>query len=845
MKNNGFKKKRRFDIFIIMLVLIILGFALSIDRGVINNLPDNIWINEEMAKDIMLNVFAAQASVSTLGIALISILGGIVKDKIYGISISQYLMEDRPLIFKHKVNIIIQLILIVFSYIFMSLEIFNLLIGIFFTSIIIVCMMVWDIFIIFYGNEYIRKEIHEYFLSIFDKSKSRSIDKRKTLLKSIKKDTLISVDIGDTVVLKENLNLFSDILEKISLNYYDDNNEVFEQWEDSVSDIFNKILKDGDINKIIIVLENIQSMYEKCNDINNNTNIKDINIHLNILDNVARYIFLGMANIILSESDDYHIIFNLEYYLYDNLDFKYIEGKLVPANNNYLNIYSGRIYYEILNKGIHNYNPRRLFEVKKWLYKEIEQLISYNSFKGFKQEKIKQLYTQLYQYTRVLIDNGENQVLEETLFRVIDDIGYEYNEEKIEYIFIILIYLYYLINIESLADDKLKNDCRDLIKSNIIRIKNFLFSQYRFKVSKEFIEKATVILDRWEMMPEEEAKCFVMYRAIEEFIIFYILERNYNVVDLTNQIKTLIEGKERSIYMNIIDNSLVKKYTEFINMFYNKNINEEQCQEKMDLLKISITNLYKEREIIISKENIKIDKELNTIKTQIKDICIKNIESTTKIFNKNKTECTISKEVKLLNLKSEIELLNDNNIKNYINSIINRNLVMNILETTKGRLKEEVLNNGNKEILQRFFSLKRNIYVDTLIGYRSNFYGLEGELEFDFREFEKDKFKIKSQSQYCSNCIVAIESSKFYFNVKDIEVKMKCPTIDELGDDVKIKSDGDYLYRLNDIYIPFTKDELERYINNCKRLVTIEAKIEYGFSDDIIGVGVFIDNNKK
>ena len=879
MTNTGFKKKRKFDKFMLVAILIILSIGLALDMGIINDLPDIIQINGNK-NEIMSSVFSAQVSVTTLGIALISILSGIVKDKIYGIGISQYLIEDRPLIFKHKASIIIQLILIIFSYIFMSLEGFNFLVSIFFISIIIVSIMVWDVFIIFYGSEYIRKEIHEYILSMFKCVKFKKDDKRKSILKGIKKDTLIFIDIGDTVSIKENLDLFTDILDVICVNnqqkennkiinkfhvdliqifnkmlksndinenideLYADMEEILNIFEDIIVDIFNRMLKDSDINKNIIALENMQNLYDKCNEINKNLEIGCLTVHLNILDKVARYIFSAMANIIALDSDDYRIIFDLEYSLYDNIYFKEVENRMIPYNNTYLKIYSGRVYYEILNKGIHNYNPKRLFEIKEQLYNRVENMISYYTFKYNENEKISQLYIQLYQYTRVLIDNEENKILEKTLFKLMDNTEYNYKKEKVEYVFIILIYLYYIINIEDLADNKLKNSCKNLIENNKQRIYNFLLSGYRFKINENFIEKSKSILGQWEMMSEEGIKCLVMDNAIEEFLIFFLLQKNYNLDSLTKEMRILVEDKEYSIYTNINKNKFIlEKYKSFINMFYNEEISEEQAKEKIDMLKMSIINLYKEREIKRSKNNIKTEEELNEFKIKFKDACMHNIESKIKVFNQNILDSNIkSTTVDLLNLNTPIELMNENIIKNTISTDIDTNFTRILVTIISENLKKLNSSNDNKEVLQKFFDLTKSakINMDTLIGYKNNFYPLQDYLVYDFIEFEKDKFKIRANS--CNNFIIGIDSSKIYLNIKEIIVDIEKLNMDNIYNKTQVNEKGEYLYEVSsDIFVPFTKTELEEYIDNIRRIVTVKANIEYAFETDIIGVGLFIN----
>lgn len=807
--------------------------------GMSDILPSAIIIKDNMRKDIMLYVFAAQVSVSTLGIALISILAGMAKDTAYGISISQYLMEDRPFIFKHKVNIILQLIIIIFSYIFLALDGYNFLICTFFVSIIIIAMMVWDVFSIFYGSEHIKEEIYEYFIEIFSVSKYKKNDKRITLIRGLKKDTLISIDIGNSVVLKENLDMFNSILSRLPLNINDKNiNKILNQFEDDLSDIFNKILKEGDINKILIALENMECIYKKCNEINKNTRNKNIKIHLSILDIVSKYFFVGVTKIISLESSDYLILFRLEEYLYDNLEFKEVKDNIVLTNNTYLNVYSEKIYYEILNKGSEYGNSKKLFEIKKKLYTTIKSVISHNSFDEFKEEKIKQLYIQLYKYTKVLIDNGENQVLKETLFKTIDKLEYKYSKKDIEYVFIILIYLHYITNVDLLVCERLKNDAKELIKSNIKKIKYFLSSQYSFNIDKKFVCKAKCILGEWEIMSTDEKKYFIMDNGIEEFIIFYILKKNWDIDKLTNQLRILVDGEDIYIYMDIYKNrDIIKKYILFINTFFDENITEEQAEDKIDILKSSIINLCKEYEIGRYKE-IKTEENFKEIKKQIRDLCLRDIKD--KLQNFNNAESSrkiINTKRPLLDLEISMDFLNSIGFNNSIISLYNTNLIEMIIEVVKEKLLKIIISIDDQEMINKFFDLKQTIDVDTIIGDISLFHRPEQVREFEFREFEKDKFKIKDQ--YCNDCMIAIDSKKFYFKVNDISVKIENVNINQIN--IEPNQKGEYAYNVrDDTDLLFDEDELKEYILNCKRRILIEADIDYGFTEDIVGIGIFI-----
>lgn len=121
-----------------------------------------------------------------------------------------------------------------------------------------------------------------------------------------------------------------------------------------------------------------------------------------------------------------------------------------------------------------------------------------------------------------------------------------------------------------------------------------------------------------------------------------------------------------------------------------------------------------------------------------------------------------------------------------------------------------------------------------MIGYKSWFYGQKKEKQF--RLFEKNCKLIKSANN--SNVLIGVDSRLVYFNINKLNIKIEKMNLDDFPD-IKKDTNDNYLYNItNDIYIPFSKRELEQYINDTKRKVIFELDYNFGFLDDIIGVGI-------
>ena len=222
-------KKIKRENLLLFLIIMILGIGLGLDFNFafnnyfVKNFSMIIIGKESMKESILSNVFSAQVSISTLGIAVISILGGMFKECVYGVSIAHYLMNEKPRIFKHKINITIELCLIICSYISYSLNFYNLTISLFFISIIIVINMSWDIFTIFYGVEYIKNEIEDYYMSTFLKEKVDDKKIKEDLIRGITEEIRDAIYSDRIVIIREDFDLLEKILERIC-EYKNDNN---------------------------------------------------------------------------------------------------------------------------------------------------------------------------------------------------------------------------------------------------------------------------------------------------------------------------------------------------------------------------------------------------------------------------------------------------------------------------------------------------------------------------------------------------------------------------------------------------------------------------------------------
>lgn len=833
-------KKIKRENLLLFLIIMILGIGLGLDFNFafnnyfVKNFSMIIIGKESMKESILSNVFSAQVSISTLGIAVISILGGMFKECVYGVSIAHYLMNEKPRIFKHKINITIELCLIICSYISYSLNFYNLTISLFFISIIIVINMSWDIFTIFYGVEYIKNEIEDYYMSTFLKEKVDDKKIKEDLIRGITEEIRDAIYSDRIVIIREDFDLLEKILERIC-EYKNDNNrqKYIYLYENRVSEVLRILYENKNIEYILIGLNYLNSIYEKCNNLNESINNK---IYLDIFDKVSKELFEGVARLVEEKREYFYLVMSLELNLYNNLDFEYQYGRIVCKNNSYVVSFSSRIYYEIKRNKKQKYSRKELYDIKKRMYEHLETLIKYTRKEENTKNKIEIMYRGLSIYTKTLIDNMELDVFSNVFLDKLKNFYSNYDRLSDEYYITIMIYLYYLIEVEYLVMAEEKEKLSDLLNKYNEIISNYLNYYCRINWDNNTINKINNILETWEKMPKEGAKSILMDYAIDQFMLFYSLKKFYLEEEFTKSIKELVKGKEISIYKRILSGELIKKYRSFKKLFYN---DEECIEEEIELLKDSILEIYKENELKKVDDVKKNPINYEEISEKIKEITFNSYEEKLNIFEKKDTLNYDIKSIKreliiCLNYDIIEEFIKGDYFNKQIRDIIEFKLINVFISLLYNNVsKVEIEENRN---LVNFLNEINNLdfEVDTIIG-NINTYRKEDIKSFN--ELKRGKNILRNN--YINNALLAIDGKKIYLELKKVDVLIEDIDFEIEKSMVNKNKDGLYIYKINDIEILYSEEEFKKYLIHNKKKIILDIDIDYSIENTILGCGLF------
>ena len=151
---------------IILIAIVVLSFLADLS---FYNILDYFVLRIKNTEDLLFSLFAVQATVTTMSIAIIALVSGIVSDNIFGISVTRYVLQLKPRLFKHKRLIIFGLIITFFNYFVVSYNLFNTSIAIFLLSIAISIILVKDIFLVFLGRNEIKRQMETYILENYER----------------------------------------------------------------------------------------------------------------------------------------------------------------------------------------------------------------------------------------------------------------------------------------------------------------------------------------------------------------------------------------------------------------------------------------------------------------------------------------------------------------------------------------------------------------------------------------------------------------------------------------------------------------------------------------------------
>ncbi len=825
MKKSSHKRKMLIkELMIIIGLLIVIVTSLLVDCAILH-IPNFLILSIEDVENLFFTLFAVQASVSTVSIAIVSIINGLVNEYVLGISISRFIMNLKPRLLKHNRLIIVNLILCALNYFCLSYCLFNACIAWFVASVIITILMVKEIYIIFMGKNFIRKEIYEYVYENYN----------SVILKDLNIELTTAIETGNSLVVQEDFNAIKNIFECETKKSNYQQTEIIEQLSTIICDAFEKTTHkhNGTKNNQFILL--ICDIYKIAN------KPEETPLHLSIWDKIYVDFFRALKDISYEQLREYFAYYTLHHELYKNLrgrPFKEIQNSSLK--------YYAYWTYSIFSEENSQLSKSELIEETKSIYEMVSISLYYGS--DFENEiAIKELMTmEICNLHKVMIDNGDAVSLKKNFFHLM---RYDIDKPEQAIVYIItLIYLYYLSAREELVKEKpVQENANKIIEENHSSIQYFYLHLDLINIVKTKLSFIKKMLQNWEHMKELEAKTMIMDDVLDDFFVFSVLGKFWQKDIISDMIKELVPESMFYIYQRYFskdDGKLLSSlYFEFEKIF-NKEKDNSVIMDNISLLQDVFNERYKS-EIIKEGQLKKISEEQksdfetavkNRIKkivdTELRPFSFKEIDSYENAINKDNTIVYAAVISNYFFKQKELE-------KNVEDSLFTHTIFA-FIRSILPNIDYNIIFNDNKHKQQILIDAIQKLQINpsVAIGNRDDFWGDDEEKDI-LKKFTETMKRIRYPEGY--NHYFILDEKLIEFSLENIRVEFTDLPWENIKHRCKEGEDGSLKFNVtNNIYLPFTKSEIEEYITNTEKKVLVYADIKIRLGSEKVGAGIEI-----
>ncbi len=806
------------EVFIVIALACMVLLSCLADGSIIS-VPKIFVLTFGNSEDLFLTLFSVQASVSTVGIAIVTIIAGFTNDYIYGVSLSGFITTLKPVFLKHNVLIISNLIIVFINYFCVSYSLFNTSIALFTISIVITIILMKKAFVIFLGKERIKKEIYEYVLNNYSKS----------IIADLGRELIKAIEIGDSLVIKEDYLVIKSILQKEVESTLYKESEITKQISDIVADALEKVSYQHNSKRSNDCLLFIAELYEIANK-------GEVPLKLDIWECNSKNYFRALKDLTYEQLRDDYVYYRMHTQLYKNLE----SYSNKDVSGNILRYYSSWVYFALLdNDNRFDVNERKCLQ--KEIYEQSYVKLFYGTTAKTDSSIGNLLLSELCNLNKLIIDKGHTKTIKENLFK-----HYRYGQNSTYHdvlLIVTLIYLYYLSSREKYVEGKdIQKSAQLILEENKSIIRHFYYRMDLVAVVKEYYQYIKDLLDKWEYMNEGEAKWIIMDYVILDFFVFTAINKYWNSSDISEIIEYLEPDSMFILYNRYFSD---KDVTSLINMLkeYNRWFSRDEDKlitERISALRDVCNERYK-KETIESGENRRISEEkMRTFTESVKKTITDFVNAELSDFSfKTRKEDNIELNEKQLIFACVLSdyFFTPEGVDAHILEHLTSSTVEAYIRVLLKYINHKKVKFDDREKQKTLIEMVEALEIspDLVIGSRDVFWGEDDkDMLSNYTETMK---KVKYPGGY--NFSFIFDSTMIEISLDNIEVEYKDLSWEEIEEKCKILDDGQITYNVtNDLYIPFEKDELIKHITNTKKRVLIYADIKYRISGEKVGAGI-------
>lgn len=826
------KKTLLFELLFVFFTAILYTISTLSDLAVVS-LPNFLILTYDAPADLLLALFSVQASISTISIAVVSIITGVTNETICGVSVSKYITSIKPRLLKHKTLIVASLFLIFLNYIFVSYNLFNCAVVSLLISILITVVLVKHVAVIFKGKDYVKKEILQYIESNYNKE----------LINDLNNETIDAIESGSSLILKRNYEAYKITLEKEIEKLYKQNNTVgtssiIDQLSNSISDVFEKIVKTQDSYKVNDAIVFIDDIYDIAN------KESDSPFYLQIWENISRAYFNGLKYLSYDQLREDGACWRLRYKLYQNMANRTNE----QLKDSDLIMYSSWLCYALCSK-TNRFSPEEIKNIKRKTYRNayISATVLTNN-PGVNDVYIKEI-CHLHKY---FIDQFDEESINELYFEELHSNINDYNSRTIY--LVTLIYLYYLSSRETMLEGKDLQKCAQNILNKNRNTNAFFF--YHIDVldtAKTAYNYIQSLMHWWDYMDIKGVKRLVIDTVILDFFMFTAINAVWKEEELSKVVDVLIPDGMFSVYSQYFpskNNETIKKFYQQFNEIFSDKLDEDTLNANILLLKSVFDKKYKAEEIAEAASNPITEEMLG----DFKEYCMQTVTSyaasqfSSFTFNNdisdNEETSRIRKKKNVTVLKTVAPsfLFKKEEFSSYFVDLIQQNLGACFLNTIFPWIKHKKFSYTNRNKQQYLVDIitQNGINVDTVVGDKNKKWN-ENDDTLLFNVIQNAS---ELRFPRMNNYYFVLDSKLIEFSMSNFKIEFSDVELDELSNNIRKDESGQIEYNItNQLFVPFDEAELKGYLHNINRKVIITADIKYRITKDCVGAGIstFVD----
>jgi len=543
------RKKRKFDIAYCRFAAVAL---ITVTVWEIFDFPLPPWLITDLSLSessfVMLQI---QATIAVLPLAVIALITGISKDSLYGVPVIKYAMYLRPVLLSYRRVAIIQMLMIVASFVCTSYEWYNHLELCLFITIGNSLIMMIDCFTLLSDYQCYKEEVHSYLVE------NPTQENFKTLSNEIVK----SKSAISSETLRDNISVLNEMLFAA-----DTNSEIFKELNSQYINCLNTLFSSKDSDIFLCVTDALQAVYHRFNEEKH---------ELHIFNAICFEFYNGLKYLNLTDANKHGTLDCLRFELFQNSAYN---------DNNELCSFTARTYqFAVIDNA---------YPLNSTLSKDRFVVGLYDWFSPFRDFSLLERRDRL-NFFKSIVDNRNKFILDEKIYNITD---IRPDSDLTDKLFVIQ-YLYYIAMCEPLADEEQIQFCREYINRNCNHFKQLIISCGIYHMSSDDIKLSYELMRAWEVTKINCVKTLVFDSVANDFWTFSSLVAEPSGYSLFDTLGKIAAGNEFKLYSQYFaDHTTSKctrqKYKDFCDLF-----GFTFDEAAISLLKSFLSEMYKQSSI--------------------------------------------------------------------------------------------------------------------------------------------------------------------------------------------------------------------------------------------------------